>query len=288
MPVGRPRVGPVEPARRGRPGSGRRAPTARRRRRRAASRPRSASQSAIASNGSKAPVLTSPACAHTSTGPVEVGQQVGPHPALVVGGHDGAPGRGPGRRGRATSTASSAPARRRRRSSGGAPNSPSAWTSQPEAGEQRVAGGGEAGGVGHGRAGDERHAGPRRQAEQVDQPAAGDVVRAWRRPGDMTGSAAFWSHAPASHDAAERRRVRGAGDEAEVARAGRGHGRRAADLVEQAQRLAGVGAVLGQRLVERGQRRDGRLVGEDPPVVDGADIGECRCRRGIEDLGLPM
>ena len=93
--VGGPRVGPVEPshevgaarvgerpqpegavdvqpARRARPASRRSRRTGRRRR-----------------------VFTSPACAHTSTGPSRSGQQLGPHPALVVGGHDGDPVRGP-------------------------------------------------------------------------------------------------------------------------------------------------------------------------------------------------
>ena len=54
--------------------------------------------------------------------------------------------------------------------------------------------------------------------------------------------------------AAERDRVRRPGDEPEVAGAGRGDGRRAAGGVEQPQRVDGVDAVVGQRLVERGER----------------------------------
>ena len=86
--VGGPRVGAVQPGDEVRRASGRPAPTARTRRRRGASRRAAASQSAISSNGSNAPVFTSPAWAQTSTGPVEVGQQLGAHPTLVVGGHD--------------------------------------------------------------------------------------------------------------------------------------------------------------------------------------------------------
>ena len=86
------------------------------------------------------------------------------------------------------------------RRTAGAPNNPSACASQPSRAEQRVTGGGEARRVGHRRAGDEGDGGSGRQAEHVEQPAPGHVVQR-AATGDITGSAAFWSQAAASHEA---------------------------------------------------------------------------------------
>ena len=68
-------------------------PRCRTRRRRAATRGRPGAASAMSPSGSKAPVLTSPACAQTIAGPCpsrqRAGERVDAHAALVVGGDDG-------------------------------------------------------------------------------------------------------------------------------------------------------------------------------------------------------
>ena len=158
--VGGPRVGAGQTARPGGLGSGRRAPTARTRRRRATSRRGRATQSAISSNGSNAPVFTSPACAQHSTGP--------------------SPGRGRATRPRSRPWSSAGTTITRSRPSptrpsdlrnvecafapmttwiGGRPEQSVALHVPAARGQQRVARGGEAGGVGDRRAGHERHVG---------------------------------------------------------------------------------------------------------------------------------
>ena len=206
MAVGRPRVGSVEPARRGRPRSGRRAPTARTRRRRAATRPRSASQSAIVvERVERAGVHLAGLRAHQHR-PLEVGQEVGAQPALVVGGHDDDPvaaeadqperlrqrrvgalaDRRPGARARRTG-------RRTGRPSRAGPSSASRAAARQEA-LATVAPVTNATPVPAGR--------PRSSTSHPRTTSC-----SFAATGDITGSAAFWSHALASHDAAEGDRV---------------------------------------------------------------------------------
>ena len=221
--VGRPRVGTLDAARVVPQLVADAPPTARTRRRRAATRRAARAIAAISSSGSKAPVFTLPACAQTIAGPVP-----------------------------ARSAASRASGRIRPCSSASART---IWRvadpEQPQRAEHRhvhfaadhdaqrrrsvqavrfdvpsgapqhlVARRRQRREVRHVAAGDEADAGARRQAEQLQQPRAGDLFddRRRRRQHVQAGGLIPDRRHPFRR---QRRRQRAAGDEAEIARPGR-------------------------------------------------------------------
>jgi hypothetical protein len=112
-------------------------------------------------------------------GPVEIGQQVGPHPALVVGGHDrdalpSEPHEPERLRHRRMPTLTDHHIERRRTEHAPSLRIPA------EAGEERVPAGCEARGVRHRRTGDERNGRLRREPQEVDQPALRHLVELGR------------------------------------------------------------------------------------------------------------
>ena len=181
-------------------------------------------------------MFTSPAWAQTSTGPSRSGSSLGAQPTLVVGGHD------------------------RDRASRPRPTSPSdfdsvEWARAPTTTDDRRGAEQPVGlHVPSGAASSSSRAAARHEALATVAPLTNAApVPAGRRStstshraatscsvaatGDITGRAAFWSHAAAIHAAPSATGSDRAVDEAEVAGAGGGHRRRAADPVEQAQRV---------------------------------------------------
>ena len=111
--------------------------------------------------------------------------------------------------------------------------------------------GGEADEVGHLSAGDERRRRAVGQAEQVDEPAGGDVLgdRGGRGERDEPGVLVPGRGEPVGR---ERGRVRAADDEAEVARAGGGDDPALGTFGERLDDRGGILGVLGERTAERG------------------------------------
>ena len=152
--------------------------------------------------------------------------------------------------------------------------------------EHRVAGGGQAGDVGHLRAGDEADARARGQAEEVEQPLAGDRLDG-ARGGRGDGAEAVLVPRRGQPVGGQRGGQRAAGDEAEVAPAGRRRETRLdgrGELVDHGLRRD---AVLGQRRGQRGaQLADGGLRAcvalADRGQVSGGEIGGVVQERGIE------
>ena len=208
----------------------------------------------IASKGSKAPLFTQPAWAQTIVGPVaeaveRVAERVGAQPALVVGGDDrdlvGADAQVAERDvdGDVALGTDHDPQRRRA-------GQPGALDVDADAGQHVVAGGGEADDVRHLGAGHqaERHAG--RQAEQVDEPGADDLL------GDGRGGA---------HDAEGHVLVPGGGEPVGGERGGQGAAGDEAEVAGAVGRDEAAGRRGGERL--DGAAGVGWLVRSGPPSV---------------------
>jgi hypothetical protein len=214
----------------------------------------------------------------------EIREELGPQASLVVRGHDGdppatQPDQPEGlRQGGVCSLADDHLDLRRA-------EQPVGLDVPAQSGEQRVPGRGEAGRVRHRRPADERHAGLRGEPQEVDQPAAHDLVQLRRdrghdRQGGVLVPGAGQPRAADSH------RQRGADHEAEVAPAGGRDRRRAPDGVELVERRAGVDACFGERLVERGERGHGVWVRRHATVVDRRRVLERGRHGGSQDVVL--
>jgi hypothetical protein len=134
-----------------------------------------------------------------------------------------------------------------------------------------VAAAGERRHVGNRRAGDEARGGPRRQAEDVDEPAERDPFElgGHRRDGVQAAVLVPCRGEPAGRD---RDRQRAAHDESEEAGTADGESGRRAHLVEQPQYLAGVARAVGQRLVPTGDAAYGGGLRGDASLALGFEV----------------
>ena len=139
--------------------------------------------------------------------------------------------------------------------------------------QQRITGCGEAGGVGDGGAAHEDNPAAVRELEEVDEPGVDDVVELG---GDRRHDGERRVLVPRGGEPGRRQRrgLGAAGDEPEVGGPGVRDGPRAAGGVEQPEDVSGVGAAIGEGLVERSQPREGRVVGCDGPLVDRRGVGD--------------
>ena len=173
---------------------------------------------------------------------------------------------------------------------GGAPNRPSRLDVPAGAREHGVARGRERREVRHRRAGDEAAAVRGRAGRAARRSQRCATCSSAAATGEAAKAPAFWSHAVASQLAATRHRQRAADDEAEEARAGRGHGRRRAGLVEQREHALGV-VRLGQRLVEALEAGHGFGGRGDGPILDRGQVARGAfggvCEQGSGGFGHP-
>ena len=232
-------------------------PTARTRRRRAPRRRPARVRSAIAASGSNAPVFTLPACAQT----IVAGESGGSASARMR------PCPSTGTR---TSRLRPKPSRPSALMSvgcassptttviGGAPNSPSASTSQPARASTAWRAAASAVKLAIVAPVTKAPAAARRAARRVEQPAQRDLLEHARRPGVGESKAAFWSQAVASQFAAS-----AAGSEPPITKPkkrGPAMAMVAGEPISSssASTSAGVARAVGERLAKHVQARDRR------------------------------
>ena len=153
--------------------------------------------------------------------------------------------------------------------------------------EQRVAGGRETTGVGHGRSGHERDVAVAVETQHVECPAPGDVVDR-RGHGRHHRQRGVLVPCVDEERRTQRHRIGGSVDEPEVVGPGRAHRRRSTDAVKQFDRLRRVRRTVGKRFVERGQgchRFRGRRGGT---AVDRRCVGDRMVRGGANEIDVGL